>query len=113
MILFARSQIILIDRLHNMCIGSVFVSGIYFTLLFAEFPLQILKEKLLTCEDLIATVSTKLPNYNISLQLLGSSYVVGISQLNQAYQYDAADADDIATLLVGDSNNRLLLYKKL
>lgn len=96
-----------------MFIGPVFVCDIYFMLPFAEFPLQILKEKLLTCEDLIATVSTKLPNYNISVQLVGSSYVVGISQQNQAYQCGAADADDIATLLVGDSNNRLLLHKKL
>lgn len=73
-----------------------------------------LSEEAPVSEDLVTTMSKKLPNYHIALyHITGNSYIISISQENQTYSYDEAGSDEIASILVSDMNNRILLYKKV
>lgn len=54
----------------------------------------------------------KLPNLQIRSEIAGGNCIVRITQENTEL-HSTTDAEHVATILIGDSNNRLLESKKM
>lgn len=83
-----------------------------FSLFFLSLNFKILNKKILYSEDLIDTSLKMLPKYNVASNVIGHDLAVRVTQDNPTFQCSNCE-NGIATILVGDTHNRLLAYEKM